>query len=60
VQRAHATFSPPWLFELDRKKAMLAVRAMNALLLHGIAARAGTRTTRVVVRATAIRRKKPR
>jgi AcrR family transcriptional regulator len=59
VQRAHATFSPPWLFELDRKKAMLAVRAMNALLLHGIASRAAARTTRVVVRATAIRRKKP-
>ncbi len=56
VQRAHATFSPPWLFELERKHAVRAVRAMNQLLLHGIAARG----TRVVVRATAIRRKTSR
>jgi AcrR family transcriptional regulator len=56
VQRAYATFSPPWLFELDRKRALGAVRAMNELLIHGLAARGGAR---VVVRA-AIRRKSAR
>jgi AcrR family transcriptional regulator len=62
VQRAHASFSPPWLFEQERRAALGAVRAMNALLLHGIAARAASRSQqmRVVVRATAVRRKSPR
>lgn len=57
VQRAHATFSPPWLFELEREQALQAVRSMNALLLHGIAARSGSRA-RLVVRATVRRRKR--
>jgi hypothetical protein len=62
VQRAHATFSPPWLFELERRSALAAVRAMNALLIHGLGARGGvtTRRTQIVLRATAIRRKSPR
>jgi AcrR family transcriptional regulator len=63
VQRAHASFSPPWLFEQERQSVIGAVRAMNALLLHGIAARAPavrSRQMRVVVRATAVRRKSPR
>jgi len=36
VQRAYATFSPPWLFELDRREALACVRAMNELLLAGL------------------------
>lgn len=56
VQRAHATFSPPWLFELEREQALGAVRAMNELLIHGLAARG---RARVVVRAS-IRKKSAR
>jgi AcrR family transcriptional regulator len=61
VQRAHATFSPPWLFELEQKRALAAAREMNALLLHGIASRtAPARGRRLVVRATAtVRRRSP-
>ena len=36
VQRAYATFSPPWLFEQDRREALACVRAMNELLLSGL------------------------
>jgi hypothetical protein len=39
VQRAHATFSPPWLFQQERREALEAVRALNALLLGGIVSR---------------------
>lgn len=55
VQRAQATFSPPWLFEQKPAEALRAVRAMNVLLVRGIAARGGG--ARVVVRATRVRRK---
>jgi AcrR family transcriptional regulator len=63
VQRAYASLSPPWLFEHERQAALGAVRAMNALLLHGIAARTSRVSSRqlsVVVRATGLRRKRPR
>jgi AcrR family transcriptional regulator len=39
VQRAYATFSPPWLFEQDRREVLSAVKAMNELILSGIARR---------------------
>jgi AcrR family transcriptional regulator len=39
VQRAYATFSPPWLFEQDRKEVLACVRALNELLLTGLLTR---------------------
>lgn len=39
IQRAYVTFSPPWVFELDRREALACVRAMNELLLSGMAKR---------------------
>jgi AcrR family transcriptional regulator len=36
IQRAYVSFSPPWLFEQDRREAMAWVRAMNELLLAGM------------------------
>jgi AcrR family transcriptional regulator len=36
VQRAYATFSPPWIFEQDRKEVLASVRALNELLLKGL------------------------
>jgi AcrR family transcriptional regulator len=39
IQRAHATFSPPWLFELERREALACARAMNELLLTGMVRR---------------------
>ncbi len=39
VQRAHATLSPPWLFELERQRALALCRALNDLLLDGLRAR---------------------
>lgn len=41
VQRAYATFTPPWLFEQDRRDVLLAVKAMNELILTGIVRRRG-------------------
>ena len=35
-QRAYATFSPPWLFEQDRREVISCIRALNELLLTGI------------------------
>jgi AcrR family transcriptional regulator len=39
IQRAYASFEPPWLFEQEKRKVLAQVRAMNALLLGGIARR---------------------
>lgn len=39
VQRAYATFSPPWLFQEDRREVLVLVRAMNELILSGIVRR---------------------
>jgi AcrR family transcriptional regulator len=36
VQRAYASFSPPWLFEQERQEVLACVRAMNELLLKGV------------------------
>jgi AcrR family transcriptional regulator len=36
IQRAYVTFSPPWVFEQDRREALAWVRAMNELLLSGM------------------------
>jgi len=36
VQRAYATFSPPWLFEQDRREVLSCIRALNELLLTGM------------------------
>jgi hypothetical protein len=40
LQRAYASFSPPWVFEEDRKHVLAALRALTALLLNGLLARA--------------------
>jgi AcrR family transcriptional regulator len=40
IQRAYATFSPPWIFEQNRRRVLSLARAMNALLLQGIVRRA--------------------
>lgn len=39
IQRAYATFSPPWLFEQSPKEALEKARRMSQLLLDGLAAR---------------------
>jgi AcrR family transcriptional regulator len=36
IQRAYVSFSPPWLFEHDRREAMAWVRSLNELLLAGM------------------------
>jgi AcrR family transcriptional regulator len=54
LQRAYATFSPPWLFEQERPRLLRLVRAMNSLFLNGLVAR--RRPTEVPVRATLRRR----
>jgi AcrR family transcriptional regulator len=36
IQRAYASLSPPWLFELSRREALRQARAMNTLLLRGL------------------------
>ncbi len=43
LQRAHASFSPPGLFERPEAEALERVRAMNELLLRGLVARDGGR-----------------
>jgi AcrR family transcriptional regulator len=39
VQRAYATFSPPWLFQEDKQRVLALARAMNELILSGIVRR---------------------
>jgi AcrR family transcriptional regulator len=46
VQRAFASFSPPWLFEQDRRQVLRKVRAMSTLLLRGLLARPVARRQR--------------
>ena len=36
VQRAYATFSPPWIFEQRKRQVLSLARAMNALVLRGL------------------------
>jgi AcrR family transcriptional regulator len=42
LQRAYATFSPPWLFEGERAQTLRLVEAMTHLLLQGLLARGGS------------------
>lgn len=44
LQRAYATFSPPWLYEQDRQDVLRALRQLNELLLNGLCARPRPRT----------------
>jgi AcrR family transcriptional regulator len=39
LQRAYATFSPPWLFEQERSQVLRLVRSLNVLLLNGLTVR---------------------
>lgn len=46
IERAHATLSPPWLFELDRRRALALCRELNAVLVAGVFARPARRSAR--------------
>jgi len=46
IERAHASFNPPWLFEQNRREVLRQVRAMNNLLLHGVLAGSKKRTAK--------------
>jgi AcrR family transcriptional regulator len=39
LQRAYASFSPPWLYEQERQQVLRALRQMNELLLAGLLVR---------------------
>ncbi len=39
LQRAYASFSPPWLFHEDKRELFSLVRAMNDILLRGVVQR---------------------
>jgi hypothetical protein len=39
LQRAYATFSPPWLFDGERAQTLRLVEAMTHLLLQGLLSR---------------------
>lgn len=43
LQRAYATFSPPWLYEQDRQEVLGALRQLNQLLLNGLCVRSRPR-----------------